>query len=196
MYTTPIRSTTGNSQLRCHILPDVWVERLPEIAAEIEGSLSVKPPVRIFGKWTPQPRSVGLFSNEVEGYKYSGQTAKAIPMTTSLSELMQFVNNYFGANFNCILVNKYGDGNDYICAHSDDEAALDHAVGVVCLNVGAARKFRIRDKATRKIVSHVYTEADQMMQMWGDFQSEFLHEIVKEPAIKETRVSFTFRRIV
>lgn len=195
MFTTPIRSESGRSELRLYVTPDAWVTKLPEIVDEIEPMLDYHPEIRVFGKLCHQQRSVGLFSNEVAGYYYSQKLTASKPMTESLIELLSFVNQFFGASFNSILVNKYESGEEYISAHADDESALDHAVGVVCLSVGASRKFRIRNKLTKAIVGDVRTSVDEMMQMWGSFQSEFTHEIPKETTIKEKRVSFTFRNL-
>ena len=72
-------------------------------------------------------------------------------MTTSLLALLAQINDFFGTEYNGILVNKYKTGEDYISAHSDDEKCLND-VGVVAISYGATRKFRIRDKRTKKIV--------------------------------------------
>ena len=38
------------------------------------------------------------------------------------------------------------------------------------------------------------TESYQIMQMHGNFQNEFLHGIPIEKKVKESRISFTFRK--
>lgn len=196
MYTTVVRSETGRSELRSYITPDEWVARLPVIAAEVESLLDYHPEIRVYGKVCHQQRSVGFFSNDTKGYYYSHKLTASKPMTASLCELLSFINTYFGAEFNSILVNKYESGEEYISAHADDEAGLDQSVGVVCLSVGATRNLRIRDKATKKIVANVPTKGDEMLQMWGDFQSKYTHEVTKEASVRGSRISFTFRKIV
>ena len=111
----------------------------------------------------------------------------------SILELLKKVNNIFGTNYNGILVNKYKTGNDYISAHSDDEKNLDD-VGVVAISYGATRKFRIRDKKTKKIVKDFALTSYSMLQMGGKFQQEFTHEVPIEKRITDERISFTFRR--
>jgi alkylated DNA repair dioxygenase AlkB len=110
-----------------------------------------------------------------------------------LSHLLQFVNSKFSADFNGILVNKYPDGTHYIGKHSDDEKSLSQ-IGVVSISFGAVRKFRIRDKNTSRIVADIPTTSKEIWVMGGDFQKEFTHEVPIEKRIKESRISFTFRK--
>ena len=159
---------------------------------EIEGKLVKNPGIIVFGKPAIQHRSIGFFSNESEGYRYSGQLAASQPMPPNLSELLEIINNMFSAKFNGILVNRYENGEDSIGAHSDDERFLDPA-GVVCVSWGESRTFRIRNKQTKQIEKDIPTESGRIMIMAGEFQKEFTHEIPMEKKKKKARVSFTFR---
>ena len=114
-------------------------------------------------------------------------------MTPALIELLELVNSIFNTEYNGILVNKYKTGEDYISAHSDDETNLDKC-GVVAISYGATRKFRIREKNTKKKVGDYPMVSYSMLQMGGDFQKEFTHEIPIEKKVKESRISFTFRK--
>lgn len=149
-------------------------------------------PIVMFGKKLNQPRLVGFFSNTSIGYKYSRQIINSQPLTVSLNSLLININNIFESNFNGILVNKYVDGNDYICAHSDDEKEISN-VGVVSISFGSERKFRIRDKISKKIIVDIDMKSYDIIHMGGEFQNEFTHEIPKQKNIKEPRYSFTFR---
>ena len=160
---------------------------------DIDTKLIVRPKIIIYGKEAHQNRNIGFFSNSSIGYFYSGQLAKSIPLTPNLTLLLDNINSMFKSNFNGILVNKYIDGNNNIGAHSDDEKNLD-PIGVVALSYGAIRKFRIRDKITRKIIIDIPTESNEIIHMGGDFQKEFTHEIPIEKKVKTTRYSFTFRK--
>jgi alkylated DNA repair dioxygenase AlkB len=172
---------------------DVYCGDLKPIVNEVDSLLAVRPEIKIFGKIAHQNRSVGFFSNESVGYKYSNQMAKSIPLTPGLATLLDEMNAKYRANFNGILVNKYQDGNEYISAHSDDESGLD-PVGVVMISYGAVRKFRIRDKATKEIIQDVPTNSNGIIFMKGDFQKKFTHEIPIEKTVTGVRYSFTFRK--
>lgn len=168
-------------------------ELLERCITDVEGSLIHNPPVVVYGRQCNQHRSIGFFSNESIGYRYSGQLAESCPLTDNLAELLNLINAEFRASFNGILVNKYATGEDYIGKHSDDEKELTN-VGVVCVSYGAVRKFRIRNKETGKIVMDVPTNSGEILVMGGDFQKEFTHEIPVEKKIKGARISFTFRK--
>lgn len=168
-------------------------ELLDQCVIDTETNLDEYPPIKIFGKLCHQRRCVGFFSNESIGYRYSNQISRSKPMTPALLELLDFVNSTFNSDYNGILVNKYKTGEDYISAHSDDETNLDTS-GVVAISYGATRKFRIREKNTKKKVGDYPMVSYSMLQMGGDFQKEFTHEIPIEKKVKEPRISFTFRK--
>lgn len=147
----------------------------------------------LYGREVQERRSVGFFSDESKGYKYSKKTVHPNPLTPELKALLEYVNRKLGSHFNGILVNYYESGDEYISKHSDDEKGLDPSAGVVALNLGASRIFRIRDKNSNKIVLDVKTNENEMLQMAGkDFQKMYTHEIPKQKGL-EWRISFTFR---
>ena len=160
---------------------------------DIEPHLEERPEIIIFGKKCKQQRNVGFFSNESIGYKYSKKMMDSKPLTKSMSELLLIINMVIGAEFNGILVNKYMDGNDYISAHSDDETGLD-SVGVVSISYGSERIFRIRNKVTKEIMCDELTTHCSILHMGGNFQKLYTHEIPAQKKIKESRISFTFRK--
>lgn len=167
---------------------------LKEIVNTIKDKLIENPPIMVYGKKCYQRRSIGFFSDDenVVGYYYSNQLAEKQPLD-SLKPLLKIINEKFNIDFNGILINKYKNGEEYISTHSDDEKDLTDA-GVVILSYGATRKLRIKDKLTKKKVLDVPLISGEIVQMLGDFQKEFTHEIPVEKKISEERYSFTFRR--
>jgi len=171
--------------------------------------LNHKPEVRVFNKICHQQRNVGFYSDGTVGYTYSGQTTNIFPLSPhpELVSVLEKVNEDLSLDFNGILINEYVDGSNTIGAHSDNETGLeeldvviDHGdfklwgSVVVSLAYGAARKFRVRDKKTKKIVLDVDHTPGGLLLMVGDFQKEFTHEIPKQMKIKEGRTSLTFRK--
>jgi len=182
---------TKDSYLKFHNLHDK--ELLNKCVIDVTNLLDEYPPIKIYGNICHQRRCIGFFSDESIGYHYSNQLSSSKPMTISLVALLTQINHIFGANYNGILINKYKTGEDYISAHSDDEKNLDDS-GVVSISYGATRKFRIRDKKTKKIIKDFALESYSIIQMGGKFQQEFTHEVPIERKIKDERISFTFRR--
>lgn len=169
-----------------------YSELIKQCIGEIKDELLVKPPIQLYGKTVYQQRDIGFFSDESIGYYYSGQLAKAKPLQPHSAELMKLINARYGTNYNGILVNKYDDGNNYIGDHSDDEKNLDKG-GVISISHGAVRKFRIREKLTKKIIMDIPTTSNSIIHMGGNFQKEFTHGIPVEKKVKGVRYSLTFR---
>lgn len=184
---------TGKSKLTYKIINDDDIKTiLDDIVADTQTKLKEKPEIKIFGKICHQQRDVGFFSNDSKGYKYSNQIMASQPLTDKMNKILRYVNKCYNANYNSILINKYNDGMDYISKHSDDENGLENS-GVVGISYGAVRTFRIREKYNTKIKANISLQPYSMVQMAGDFQKEFTHEIPIEKKVKNSRVSFTFR---
>jgi alkylated DNA repair dioxygenase AlkB len=166
---------------------------IEDCVKDVKSTLIIKPPIKVYGKLANQQRNVGFYSDEADGYKYSTYFSKSIPLSSNLKLLLVKINDAFNTQYNAILINEYEDGNQYIGAHSDNEENLSPKAGVISLSYGASRKFRTRDKKTKNIVSDFNTQNNQIVQMKGNFQNEFTHEIPKQLKIKNTRYSFTFR---
>ena len=160
---------------------------------DINDKIFNHPPIKFFGKIVNPKRNVGFFSNFSIGYNYSNQLLKSKKLTTNLEFLLNLINHIFDTNFNGILVNEYINGDNYICKHSDNEKNLDKE-GVIALSIGAIRKFRIRNKENNKIICDIPTIPYEIIQMGGDFQKIFTHEIPIQKKIKDSRISFTFRK--
>ena len=134
-----------------------------------------------------------FFSDKSKGYNYSNQISIARPMTDQLTTLLNVVNKMYSSDFNGILVNRYKNGFDYISAHSDDETGLDNN-RVIAISYGAKRIFRTRDKNTKAIIKDIPLESYNIVQMGGDFQKEFTHELPVQKKVLDERISFTFRK--
>ena len=176
---------------------DVYQVTNPDLlrrcSQEVADQLWIEPTIRLFNRDVAQPRDVGFFSDTSKGYRYSRKMMESKPLTPALADLLDWVNLSLNSNFNGILVNRYRDGTRCIGAHRDDEDSLDDC-GVVAISCGATRKFRIRYATTKKIAIDVPLVDGEMIQMGGDFQKVFTHEIPRELKIKEARISFTFRK--
>lgn len=169
-------------------------ELLEQCVSYIEPQLEERPEIIIYGKPCKQARNVSFFSDTSIGYKYSKKLMRSKPLSNCMTELLVIINKMMGAEFNGVLVNKYMDGSDYISAHSDDETSLDTTIGVVSISYGAERIFRIRDKNDKSIVCDEPTTHCGILHMGGNFQKVYTHEIPVQKKIKESRISFTFRK--
>jgi alkylated DNA repair dioxygenase AlkB len=169
-------------------------ELLDQCILYVEPQLEERPEIIIYGKPCKQARNVGFFSDESIGYKYSKKLMRSKPLSKCMTDLLVIINKMMGAEFNGVLVNKYMNGSDYISAHSDDETSLDTTIGVVSISYGVERTFRIRNKSDKTIICDEPTTHGGILHMGGDFQKLYTHEIPMQKKIKESRISFTFRK--
>lgn len=160
---------------------------------EISNLLIIRPEIKIYGKICYQNRDVGFFSDIVDTFNYSGTKTNSIRLTPSLKNILNIINNYYSANFNGILINRYNSGTDYISAHSDDTRVYDDNAGVIIISFGCQRTLRFRDKQTKKIVKNILTNNNEIIQMNAEQQKLFTHEIPIEKNKIGIRYSFTFR---
>jgi alkylated DNA repair dioxygenase AlkB len=135
---------------------------------------------------------VGFFTDSKYTNYYHGSVliahSRALP--DNMKILLDKINNIFEADCNCILVNRYIDGSHIIPKHRD---SMNHAnVGVIILSYGDTRIFRIYDNNSNQICNLSFVH-NQLIQMGGDFQREFLHDLKREPD-KGERISFSFHK--
>ena len=181
---------TNNSWLSSSIFNDL--DLLNQCIDDVIPKLINRPTIKLYGKIVHQNRNVAFFSNESIGYNYSNKLMDSQSLSSSLISLLESINTMYNTHFNGILVNQYTNGLDYIGAHSDDETSLSNN-GVISISTGANRKFRIRNKQTKKIEIDVIMTNGMILHMGGNFQKEFTHEIPIQKKIIESRLSFTFR---
>ena len=149
--------------------------------------------IRIYGREIEQPRWTQSY---LQDYVYSGSRAKARALPDELKQVYEKVLEY-DDRFNQILVNWYENGSNYIGAHSDDISQLIPNSPILSLSYGGTRKFRIRDKKTKKIIKDLLLRDRMCVIMKDDFQEKFTHEIVKIGGKKglnyPSRINITFR---
>lgn len=179
------------------------------------------PTIKIFGKEATSHRSIGFFSDQSEGYQFSGQLMKSQPLSTQLREIMTQVNQILARPdshiqpYNGILVNRYENGTEYISPHSDAENELSPS-GVFALSMGATRDFHILAKSPGQIVycldlttnqwiQRVSEKKDQviytlptldhsvMLMAGPNFQKLFKHAVPTSKIAVGPRISWTWR---
>jgi len=191
--------STPASQLLEHHLSAETQDLMKQAVEEMKDGFLEEPEITVYGKKCHQPRDIQFRSDESKGYFYSGQCAEAQPMTPACALLLDAANKICAtamgpASFNAILINRYKNGKKNVGAHSDAEHGLDKRAGVFAMSYGASRKFRIRKKQGKGIAGDFPARHGYALQMKGEFQKEFTHEIPKEAKVEEERISFTFRK--
>jgi len=139
-------------------------------------------------------RSVSFFSDFVTvNYMYGNvRVCKSQKLTPSLKEMLDFINEKFNSDYNGIIINYYKNGLNYIEKHSDSQNHTPN--GVLLISYGGLRNFRIFDKITDVKVKDIPLISGQMIHMYGDFQSEFTHDVERDESITTERYSISLHK--
>jgi alkylated DNA repair dioxygenase AlkB len=151
--------------------------------------------VILFGKHIVTKRKTAWYGDSDYLYTYSNITKQALPWTKELSDLKQMVEEFAGVKFNSCLLNLYHNGNEGMGWHSDDEKSLGKDNTIASLSFGAERKFLLKHKQTKQIISLVL-EHGSLLIMKDATQRNWLHGLPKSKDIVQPRINLTFRTIV
>jgi alkylated DNA repair dioxygenase AlkB len=151
--------------------------------------------VVIFGKHIVTKRKTAWYGDSDYLYTYSNITKQALPWTKELYGLKQMVEDFAGVKFNSCLLNLYHNGNEGMGWHSDDEKSLEKDNTIASLSFGAERKFLLKHKQTKQIISLVL-EHGSLLIMKDATQRNWLHSLPKSKNIVQPRINLTFRTIV
>lgn len=146
----------------------------------------------LYGKRVMQPRLIAWGGDRP--YRYSGQTLEVRPLHAALAEVRERVEARTRVPFNHVLVNRYRDGADSMGFHADDEAELGENPVVATVSLGATRRFVLRPRRGRDTEPLAYSlEHGSLLIMGGACQRQYHHGIPRQPAVRDERVSLTFR---
>lgn len=159
--------------------------------------------VKVFGKVHKIPRKQTAFGDIGLSYTFSGTTVPANSWTPLLSNVKKCVETALACDFNFVLVNRYGDGNDHMGEHHDDETDLVEGAPIASVTFGQARDFVFKHKdsrgkrATKKDVHPVVVclEHGSLLVMKHPTNSEWYHSLPVRKRVHGVRVNLTFRKM-
>lgn len=140
-------------------------------------------------------RKVAWFGDQPYEYVYSGVTRRALSWTDPLLELKRLVEERLSDRFNSCLLNLYSDGSEGMSWHSDSEDALVRRARIASVSFGAERKFSLKHKRTKEVVS-IRLEHGSLLVMMGETQEHWLHSVGVSTVVQRPRVNLTFRKIL
>ena len=175
---------------RIALAADTWLDFEPAwlSTAEAERCLAA---VRAEVTWAE--REIVLYGKRIMQPR---ETLEPRPFTDTVRALTARVNEFAGAHFNHVLLNRYRDGRDNMGMHADDEPELGPDPVVATLSLGATRRLtlvprRPADGARRSLE----LPSGSLLVMRGACQRRFRHGIPREPRVTDERVSLTFRLV-
>lgn len=153
-------------------------------------------PIKIFGKAVMQPRFTACYGDPHTTYTYSGRTMYAHYWTPPLMKIKKMIEPMAGHSFNFVLLNWYRDGSDSMGWHADNESELGQNPLIASVNLGASRRFILRQNRDHKVKIEFNLGHGSALIMAGATQHHWQHAVPKTKQKKGSRVNLTFRRIV
>ncbi|MBQ0729867.1 MAG: alpha-ketoglutarate-dependent dioxygenase AlkB [Oleispira antarctica] len=148
----------------------------------------------IFGKHIVTKRKVAWYADEPYQYTYSNIHRTALRWTPHLLALKEKVEAKTQQSYNSCLLNLYHTGDEGMAWHSDDERALKAKGSIASLSLGAVRKFAFKHKKTKeRLVFEL--ESGDLIEMKGETQSHWLHNVPTTKKIQMPRINLTFRQM-
>jgi alkylated DNA repair dioxygenase AlkB len=140
-------------------------------------------------------------------YMYAGKSGyDDVTLPPQFQGFLDYLNaRETGDPYNQLLVNWYQDGADYIAPHSDCQAGMKPGAGIAVLSlyerdadlrtlVLTTRKVpgAVNDTLYRKV--RVKLPHGCIVTMHGAVQTHFRHSVPRDPAVRASRISMTFRK--
>lgn len=158
--------------------------------------------IRIAGRTIPVPRLQCWMGEQQCRYAYSNISLDPVPWTQEMASIRDFVNKVAGAQFNCVLINKYRSGEDSVSWHADDEPELGPSPQIASLSLGATRRFQLKRKPLLGLSKSELSErvlmnltSGSLLIMQPGVQENWLHQIAKTKVPVGPRINLTFRAI-
>lgn len=153
--------------------------------------------ISIAGRSIPIPRLQCWLGDPEAHYSYSNIALTPQPWPEFLVKIKARIETLAAHTFNSALANHYRDGADSVDWHSDDEPELGNAPIIASLSLGTNRVFELKHRYKKSLSAlKISLDHGSVLIMKGSTQQYWRHRIAKVQGLKETRVNFTFRRIV
>jgi alkylated DNA repair dioxygenase AlkB len=151
----------------------------------------------IYGKEIITKRKIAWFAGDGLDYNYSGVSRVGKPWDPRVLAVKEQLESELGVSFNSCLLNLYHSGAEGMGWHSDDQNHLEpSSTTVAIISLGAERFFKLRQNGKlggKNDQRKVLLEKGSLLVMQGKTQDYWQHEIPKMLAIKDIRISLTWR---
>ena len=149
------------------------------------------------------PRDEAYYGDPGTNYTYSRREYRPLAWIPELLSLRTRVEEATPAvayanlglpklGYNAVLCNLYRNGNDSVGLHADAEPEMGPVIASISL--GAERLFRLKGQSGTVAFAERLSHGSLFI-MAGKTQTNFKHEVPKEPDVGQPRVNLTFRRI-
>ena len=156
-----------------------------------------QPIIRLGGRLVHSPRLAAWHGDPGAVYTWSGRRHRPQPWPALLLPLKTRLQQFTGAAFNSVLLNRYRSGADSMGWHSDDEPELGMQPTIASLSLGHPRRFLLKPKkpACPCRTKKIELQPGALLLMTGLTQQYWQHAIPKTRRHTAERINLTFRLI-
>jgi alkylated DNA repair dioxygenase AlkB len=177
-------------------IPNFIIETTPLYLDQLLNEVAWKhDELTLYGKKIITKRQVAFEGDNQIFYTYSKQKKIANPWSKTVMELKQKLENELKTQFNGCLLNLYDSGEFAMTWHSDNEPELESEGIIASLSFGATRTFQLKHKQSGEKID-IKLENGTLVVMDMHSQKYWMHQLKKEPKIKEPRINLTFRQFI
>jgi alkylated DNA repair dioxygenase AlkB len=138
---------------------------------------------------------MALYGNKGIKYNYSGKLHPALPWTEVLLKLKAITEDVTHATYNACLLNLYHSGNEGMGWHADNEREMKAGGSIASWSFGVQRPFVFKHrKSGEKLL--IDLEPGSLLEMKGETQEHWLHQLPKRLRISSPRINVTFREMI
>lgn len=165
-------------------------------SVELEASW-VKREVIMNGQQYMQPRRICYMADEPSlTYTYFKTTNHPVPYTATVLNIKSQLEEFLKTKFNCVLMNLYKDGQDFMEWHPDDEPLFGRNPTIVSVSFGQRRAFDFRKNADPRIrFRYMLGGGDVLVMEGGALQNHWQHAVLIGNNGDKGRINMTFRMI-
>lgn len=147
--------------------------------------------IRVKDKEYPIPRQIVAFGDQDLSCTFSGLTLSSQPWSPFLLEIKNCVENLTGADYNFVIVNRYGDGNACMGQHKDNEPDLEGSVGLLSFGETRSLIFK-RQQCKDKIVELI---PNSLIMINSPTNKLWTHGIPRQKKRAGACINLAFRKI-
>ena len=148
--------------------------------------------ITVYGRTLDAPRLSCWIGDAA--YTYSGTRFDPHPWPGALADVRARLERELHAGFNSVLANLYRDGRDRLGFHRDNEPELGPEPVIASLSLGATRRFRLRNSASKASLGLDLTHGS-LLVMSGATQRNYQHAVPDTARAVGPRINLTFRRV-
>lgn len=150
--------------------------------------------IQMFGKPVKIPRTQVWMGEPHCVYRYSGTRFIPSPWHPSVKHMAQQLGQFLARPFNCVLLNFYANGQQYMGWHADNEPELGHDPPIASVSLGASRRFELKHRQQPWQLA-LELGSGSLLLMANGTQQHWLHRLPKQSRVQQARLNLTFRYI-